>query len=226
MKVVAISDLHGLLPVIPECDILLIAGDICPHFDRPVGGAGDIFGQSYWLRHDFEEWLDNVPAKEVCATWGNHDWIGEKRPDMVPKLRWHLLNDQGAEVLGVKVWGTPWQPYFHGWAFNAPPPLYPDGEAFLKKKYDLIPDDTDIIISHGPPRGFGDVTHDGRPTGSEALKDAIMRIKPKLSVAGHIHIGRGVWEIERGNMPKGIIANVCVLDEAYRLVHKPMEFEI
>lgn len=225
LKICAISDMHGNLPEIPECDLLLIAGDICPHFGRPVGGREDLFGQSQWLMHEFEPWLDKIPAKEVVACWGNHDFIGEKRPDMVPKMRWHILTDQGIEVLGLKIWASPYQPYFYDWAFNAPDPLEPDGEAFLAKKFDLIPEGTDIIVVHGPPSGYGDVAPDGRPTGSKALLSAIMRVKPRLSVHGHIHCGRGMWEFERGNMPVGIIANVCVLDEKYHLVHKPMTFD-
>jgi Icc-related predicted phosphoesterase len=225
VKIIACSDLHGKLPEIEPCDFLLIAGDICPHFrTKYVGDSDDLSGQEWWLRTDFKEWLDNAPAKHVVAVFGNHDFIGEKRPHMVPKLRWHLLYDSVVEIDGVKFWGSPFQPHFCDWAFNAPPG--DEGEIFLAKKWRSIPDDTDIILVHGPPAGYGDVAPDGRPTGSPSLTKRIMEIKPKLSVHGHIHCGRGQWSFNRGNKPAGIIANVSVLNEAYELVHLPMEFSL
>lgn len=220
MKICAISDLHGHLPYIEPCDVLAIAGDICPHFERQVGGRGDIFGQAQWLADEFSDWLDGVPATEVVGCWGNHDWIGQKRPDLVPKhLRWHLLTDQGVEVLGLKVWGSPWQPHFRDWAFNAPPGL--EGEAFLAAKWAMIPRDTNILIVHGPPHGYGDVAPDGRPTGSLSLAACIADIQPSLSVHGHIHCGRGV-----ARLGETIVVNASVLDEQYRMVHVPMYFKL
>jgi Icc-related predicted phosphoesterase len=224
-KVVAISDLHGHLPNIEPTDFLLIAGDICPHFGRPVGGREDVFGQSQWLNGPFREWLDKIPAKEVVAVFGNHDWIGQKRPDMVPSsLRWHLLYDKSVTINGWKFYGSPYQLNFYDWAFNAPSGA--EGEVFLNKKFSEIEEDTDIIIVHGPPLGFGDTTTDGSRTGSTSLLNNIHRVKPALSVSGHIHSGRGKWNVVRENMSDGIIANVSIVNEEYKMVHEPMVFEL
>ncbi len=93
-----------------------------------------------------------MPADEIVLVAGNHDQSIEAWgvPD---GLRCHYLQDEALELLGLKLWGTPWQPWFLDWAFNAP---RQDGEAFLAGKFDAIPPDTDIVVGHGPPRGYGD----------------------------------------------------------------------
>jgi Icc-related predicted phosphoesterase len=221
MRICAVSDLHGHLPDIPPCDVLLIGGDICPHFGRPVGGMQDVIGQGNWLTSLFRNWLDSVPAKHVVATWGNHDWIAVRAKQLVPDLRWHMLVDESVTLDGVKFYGTPHQPVFYNWAFN-------QEEDMLERAWRLIPDDTDVIVFHGPPQGYGDLVPDdigspngGEHTGSPSQLKRIEAIKPKLAVFGHIHSGRGQW-----NYNGSILANVSIVDEAYKMVHKPMEFEI
>jgi Icc-related predicted phosphoesterase len=226
IRVACCSDLHGKLPKIEPCDILLISGDICPHFMMPSkfggypGDIDDTFGQAKWLGSAFSDWLDTAPAKEKVLTWGNHDWVAYKRPHMVPKLRAHVLVDAGVEVMGLKIWGSPWQIYFHNWAYNSPP-RNQGGEEFLAKKWAMIPDDTNIIVCHGPPHGYGDLTDENERTGSTTLTERILAIKPKLTVHGHIHSGRGQWTVDNT-----IICNASVLNEEYKLVHQPMYFDL
>lgn len=91
---------------------------------------------------------------------------------------------------GIEVYGAPWQPEFCNWAFN----LYSESE--LKGKWDLIPNSTDILITHGPPRMILDKTDDGVFTGCAQLRDAIVeRVKPRLHIFGHIHEGYGEFFI-------------------------------
>jgi len=222
MRIACVSDLHGKLPKIEICELLIIAGDICPHFCSYYGRPGDIndvCGQAQWLGSVFKDWLDAVPAEEIVAVLGNHDWIGEKRPSLIPNLRWHLLHDSSVFINGLCIYGSPYQPRFMDWAFNLDEPE-------LKKKWDLIPEDTDILIVHGPPYLHGDLTIDGIHTGSPSLLDRIKIIKPRLSVHGHIHSARSVIEYERGDIGKGIIVNASVLDEDYQLVNAPLYFDI
>lgn len=221
-KIVAISDQHGNLPTIQNCDLLLIAGDIVP-----IAVQNNPFDSMKWLNGPFGDWLNSVPAKHVVGTPGNHDFIFQRAFDMVPKsLRWHLLIDNLAEVEGLKIWGSPWQNWFYDWAFNAPPDEE-GGQEFLARKYRAMPDDTDIIVSHGPPRGYGDqIDLRGDRLGSQALTDRIMEVKPKLVVCGHIHTSRGQWTFPRGNAADGIIANVAILNDEYKMVYEPMVFEI
>jgi len=117
-----------------------------------------------------------------------------------------------------------YQPYFYDWAFNAPDG--PEGEIFLTKKWAMIPENVDLLLVHGPPRWYGDIAPDGRPTGSPSLIAKILELKPKLSVHGHIHCGRGQWTFPRGNAPDGYIVNASVLDEDYKLSNKPIVIEI
>ena len=224
MKIVAISDMHGKLPDIPDCDVLVIAGDICPHFHANyVGDDSDCTGQSDWLRGSFNNWLDCVRAKRVVVTPGNHDWVFEKRPDLVPAIRWDLLIDSSVVIEGKTFYGSPWQPYFYAWAFNAPP-AEEGGEEFLRQKWSHIPVNTDVLVVHGPPAGYGDLTAHGDRTGSPSLLEKIKEVQPALSVHGHIHEARGKWEIGRDK--QSIIANVSVVNRGYELVHDPMVFEI
>lgn len=221
MKIMAISDTHGNLPDISPCDLLLHGGDICP------GGYKEpILNQLKWINGPFREWLEDIPAKHVVMVPGNHDWLFEPQNQVIlPNLRWHLLIDNLATIYGLKIYGTPWQLPYGYWAFNAE-------EKDLERKYRYIPDDIDILISHGPPFGFGDkVIETGfngkewfeyqRGVGSKSLMERILQIKPKLTVVGHIHEDRGIWETE------GIvIANCSHVDVTYRKRFPPMEFNL
>jgi Icc-related predicted phosphoesterase len=206
MRIVAIADLHGHLPEIPPCDLLLIGGDICID--------GDPLRQAAWLTREFRAWLDSVPAKEVIATWGNHDWVGERGRHLVPRLRWHLLNDEALALDGLKIYGSPWQPRFFDWTFNLDEPE-------LARKWQAIPDDADILVLHGPPLGYGDF-NGHEHAGSLSLLERIRQVKPKLAIFGHIHEGRGEWRLEGGTL----LANVTILDVQYQMVYPPWEVEI
>jgi Icc-related predicted phosphoesterase len=213
-KLICTADLHENLIDIPACDLLLIAGDVSFAF------KGDLAAKQYFLAHEFGAWLERVPAREVVLVAGNHDQSIERwgPPD---GLRCHYLEDTGIELCGLKLWGTPWQPWFYDWAFNAP---RRDGEAFLASKFELIPDDTDVVICHGPPRGFGDHTGpaDGQPhVGSTALVEALERVQPRLMLCGHIHSGYGRYRLG----PTEII-NAALVDNDYRPINPVIEISL
>lgn len=86
---------------------------------------------------------------------------------------------------GIKFYGSPWQPWYYDWAFNEQ-----RGEK-IKAKWDLIPEDTDVLITHGPPMGILDKTLESGHVGCEELVKAVHRIKPKLHIFGHIHEDHG-----------------------------------
>lgn len=217
MLICAVSDLHGNLPAIPSCDLLLIAGDICPTHNHNVDF------QEQWIETNFRYWLRDIDAKQKIFCAGNHDFVFQKNPNFGQKLIQNnypaiYLQDASVEFEGLKIYGTPWQPYFYDWAFN----LY---EEDLSKKWDLIPADADIIVVHGPPRGYGDwaprVNGGYENTGSPSLLTKIEEVKPKLVVFGHIHEGRGEWDLDKTKL-----ANVTVLDRNYKMVYEPWVYEI
>jgi Icc-related predicted phosphoesterase len=213
IKVVAVSDLHGNLPAIPPCDLLLLAGDITPVESHRLPF------QAQWLDTTFRAWLRQVPARKVVAVAGNHDLIFERAAHEVPRdLPWTYLQDSGITWEGLRIWGTPWQPWFYDWAFN----LY---EPDLLAKWALIPPGTDVLLLHGPPHGYGDGVpqRDGhvRHTGSPGLLARIEAIQPRLCVYGHIHEGRGEWRLGRT-----VLANVTLVDDGYSAVYSPWEHEL
>jgi Icc-related predicted phosphoesterase len=202
------SDLHGELPdKLPDCDIVLLAGDICP----PAKRVRQIGWMDDWLRR----WLRRID-KPVFACAGNHDWPMYESPEEVARLRlhWTYLQDKATEYEGLKIYGTPWQQKFYDWAFNL-------DELHLAGKWNMIPDDTDILICHSPPKYYGDLTIDGRFAGSESLTWRIKDIAPKLVVFGHIHPGRGEWRFGETTL-----ANVAMVGRDDKLAHEPWVGEI
>jgi Icc-related predicted phosphoesterase len=226
MKIVCTADMHGYLPTIPRCDLLLIAGDICPAHNHGLEF------QREWLDTVFRRWLmKDVPAEEIVAVWGNHDLIAETRREEggktlyrhigPPSLPIPFLTDRMYEYNGLKIWGMPWQlPFSEGWAFNLPEPA-------LKEKCALIPRDVDVIVSHGPPYGMGDMTFDGRPAGSRSLRWTVGHHDARLVVCGHIHEDYGQWPLARAGEPTGrLVVNASHVDLRYRPVNPPVEIEL
>lgn len=172
MRLVLGSDLHGYLPEVPPCDVLVLAGDIMPanHQRRFYSGS-------------LKRWLDNIPAHHIVAIWGNHDWPYNIQG--LPNLRWHMLVDKATILDGVTFYGSPWSLPFYEWAWQAP-------EETLIKLYSFIPDNTDVLISHTPPLAMCDKNNEGFHSGSKSLYDRMAKLPQlKLLVCGHIHEAHG-----------------------------------
>lgn len=208
MLILATADLHGHLPKIPECDILLIGGDVCP-----VQGSHKSHIQATWMTKFFREWLESVPAKHIVGIGGNHDFVledvDEKRK--IADLPWTYLQDEEVTIDGVRIWGSPWVPNLPRWAFHGGM-----NSAVIEGTVKNIPKGLDILLSHGPMDGYGDVVGPqyGGPThvGCLNMADHVKTIKPRAFVCGHIHEGRGHYRhkhIEQG------IFNVSHMDEMY-----------
>jgi predicted phosphodiesterase len=213
MKIVALSDQHGHLPAVPACDLLLLAGDLTPVQNH------DPFYQARWLDTEFRAWLAGLPARRIIGVAGNHDFVFERTPYLVPRdLPWTYLEDAGIEWEGLRIYGTPWQLPFFDWAFNLPPEE-------LRRKWARIPDDTDILVLHSPPLGYGDgvpLRSGGvRRCGCPHLLERIEAVRPRLAVFGHIHEARGEWQLGPTRL-----ANVTLLDALYRPVHPPWIYEL
>ncbi|KYB28543.1 Metallophosphoesterase domain-containing protein 1-like Protein [Tribolium castaneum] len=170
---------------IPKGDILIVAGD----FTR-TGAPSEV--------NRFNEWMKSLPHQHKIVICGNHELSfdqtcqyikGYYRSDIKNVLCDCIyLEDSAVTIYGIKFYGSPWQPEFGGWAFNVP-----RGEKCLSK-WNLIPDDTDVLITHGPPLGYGDkITSKGNIGCVELLSTIQKRVKPKYHVFGHIHEGYGLY---------------------------------
>ncbi len=197
MKAVCLADLHGHLPVIPKCDIVFIAGDICPD--------GSVLEQYDWLDKSLRPWLEHLPTPKVFATWGNHDWVGET--SMIPEgLKWETLINRVQQYEGLKIAGFPWTTVASMWAFHKPRSAC---EAFAASFYHEL--ECDVLLNHTPPYSIGDLCPDGERVGSVELLRYLSRGNPKICVTGHIHEGRGTYYLPDG----GLVVHASYLDGHY-----------
>lgn len=227
MRIVALSDQHGHLPDIPACDLLIVAGDVCPDRIDGVLAQEDPARQKAWFETRGRDWLGKAPAAHRIVTWGNHDWCGQVcRVDAGSAASGlEILVDAGTTVHAdgtarpISVWATPWTRAFNQWAFMKSP-------VDLAELYAAVPDGIDILVTHQPPLGYGDRFVDadtGRieHVGSAELLAALRRIRPKLVVCGHLHDGYGRFEYE--GIP---IWNVSVVNDDYALVRPPTIIDV
>ena len=215
IRITFISDTHNKHKQVTS---LLPGGDLLLH-------AGDLTSMRY--QHEIQSfcsWFDklNVYDHKVFIA-GNHDWgfqnNTEKIMEIVNSYKWIDYLQDNMILVGenygemIKIWGSPWQPEFYDWAFNLPR----EGKE-LKEKWDLIPSDVDILITHGPAHGYLDRVIGGwENLGCELLAEAIKAKKPKIHVCGHIHSGYGY--IFDGDTH---YINASVLNEQYNFTNKPL----
>ena len=231
MRICAISDTHGAKYhsklIIPECDVLIHAGDI--------GGRTNTLELA-----EFLTWFSSQPADKKIFIAGNHDlvldsdWVKkqqEKNPiygliaeqqhnDAIQLLKdfdvEYLLNS-GFEYNGLKFWGSPYSPSFHRqhWAFNA------DRGKEINQYWKMIPKETDILIIHSPVRGIHDRLVEGEHKGCVDLNIIVKNIEPSLFICGHIHEGYGFQ-----TNGKTTYINASVLNRDYVLTNEPFLIDI
>lgn len=177
MKIVAVSDTHCHEPVLPEGDVLVHAGDLTISGSRKETEAA-----VRWLGREAKKY------KWVVCIGGNHDFflyhagakVSRQFIKQFGKENIVYLQDEGTCIDGVNFWGSPWQPWFMDWAWNAQ--RGPD----IKRYWDMIDGCTDVLVTHGPPKNILDWAGPER-VGCEELASAVRRIKPTAHIFGHIH---------------------------------------
>lgn len=192
MRIVAVADTHSFEEdvVVPDGDVFIHAGDL-----MRLGGLEELVPVARWLHQ--------LPHAQKIVVAGNHDWCFAESRERAVRLLGpdvHYLQDSGVVLDGIRFWGSPWQPEFHSWAFNVP-----RGER-LREIWSRIPDETDVLVTHGPPYGLGDRVH-RRRVGCRELLAARARVRPTLHLFGHIHEDGGVFEDAHG-----LLANVTTVE--------------
>jgi len=206
MRLILLSDTHGFHDdlSIPEGDILIHAGDI-----TMSGTLHEI--------ELFDQFLSQQPHRHKIVIAGNHDVCFESRPDEARRLIKHAvyLQDTGIEIDGVKFWGTPWQPWFMDMAFNVA------SNSGRRARWNLIPRDTHVLITHTPPRSILDLTSLGENVGCEELALAVKKLGPRLHVFGHIHEAYGIRAIGDTTY-----INACNSSLRYQAIQPPIVFDL
>ncbi len=214
ISITCISDTHTkhLQLNLTGGNLLICAGDI-----TNMGSYSDLIS--------FLNWFDKQNYTYKIFIAGNHDFYLEDHStkniqDTIYKLYGDncniiYLNDNGINLFGLNIWGSPVQPRFFDWAFNR------DRGEDIKKHWNLIPDNTDILITHGPPSGILDKNESGQNTGCKDLLYKIIEINPIINIFGHIHEGYGYHD--NGNT---LFLNASVLDSRYNYKNKPIDLQL
>lgn len=181
MRIWHISDTHGnhnQLQVPENVDIVVHSGDasnwLDPYRNEPEMRA-------------FIDWFAELAAPVKVFVPGNHDTSVEKgliSRELIERCGIKMLVDQGMEIGGLRFWGSPWTPRYGTWSWMK-------DRGTINRAWDRIPDDTEVLITHGPPYGVLDATYNRgnkvELTGCSALMKRVAKIQPKLMMFGHIH---------------------------------------
>ncbi len=206
MIITCISDLHGETPTLPGGDLLLIGGDITA---RGLIKEWD----------NFFSWLRKQKYRKIVLIAGNHDGFLKHSCSSQESRDLGLydntepceyLRDSGCEFEGLKIWGSPWTSWFKG--------IHPEYAHYTKRTEDelrdcweLIPEDTDILLTHSPPYGVYDSISSNIHVGSTSLKKRLEKLPLKLHVFGHIHEHGGKTMV----LKDITMVNASYLDEKY-----------
>jgi Icc-related predicted phosphoesterase len=225
MKIWTISDTHTKhleleLPDHNEIDMVIHAGDASSTKDTSFNEAE---------MREFLQWFDSLPYKYKIYIPGNHDtsiqagmFNFEEHTDII------FLIHESVEIEGIKIFGSPYTPSFGiGWAYNI-------SRHKIDNYWELIPDNTDIIVTHGPPKGIMDYTAEGHSvytqTGCKALLNNIKLINPKYHIFGHLHdednvLNCGTFKPNNDKADTTYV-NACTMNLSYNIVNNGIIIEV
>jgi len=187
MKIAFISDTHN------KHEKLNFSSEIYEDVDTIIH-SGD-FSHNLPQLFEFMEWYSKTPFKNHILIPGNHELCVQKNEDLFYRAckKYDIIGLIDDEVIidGIKIYGTPWTPVYFNWA-------YMKDDYLLDIVWDKIPDDTNILVSHGPSYGILDTVNDyGNKinVGSRTLADRMDELdKLKIHIFGHIHLSRGMYK--------------------------------
>lgn len=186
VKILHLSDTHGF-----HEELKIERGDIVIHSGDAANSIDVAFNTNEML--DFLEWFSKLPFQRKVFVPGNHDismWVGAVTVEQFSDRGIDVLINSDIEVDGLKIWGSPYTPrlfeHYTNWAWGLK-------RSEMNKVWDLIPNNMDILVTHGPPKGILDLCgcHENRDVpcqaGDKILLNKVLEIKPKLHAFGHIH---------------------------------------
>jgi Icc-related predicted phosphoesterase len=205
LVIVMISDTHDLHRdvEVPSGDLLIHAGD----FTMDSRSAEKLI--------DFNDWLGDLPHPYRVVIPGNHDGFlkDPSRRSLISNAT--LLVNESIEIMGLKIWGSATTPLL-GEAFG----VVSDNDR--AKLYSQIPDDTDILVTHGPPYGIlGQAPGSEYHGGCRQLLAAVRRVRPMMHVFGHVHGGYGTF-----STPNTLFVNAALPGKGYDLSNRPHVFKL
>lgn len=222
------SDLHGSLIPTSEftpCEVVFICGDI-----SPLKLQANHRKMRKWLYNEFKVWAEKLPCDKVIFIAGNHDhsfsnldfmysvFPKDKKVTYLFHESYTYTSKEGKEY---KIFGTPYCKLFGNWAFM-------EMDEILKKLYEAIPQNVDILLTHDQPYGYGDVVlqhtywNTGESLGNKPLLEAVFVKQPKYMFCGHLHTStHDCVEIMQTKR-----YNVSIKDENYEVVYEPLYLEI
>jgi Icc-related predicted phosphoesterase len=219
MRLVCISDTHDEHEVhpVPDGDVLIFAGDMCT--------TGIMKEVRQW-----GDWFASQPHKHKLFIAGNHDTILRNNSTLARSLldpNLVYLQNDGYIIDGLVFWGSPYTPRFGG-----------NYDAFMEERGDplahiwsMIPDDVNVLITHGPPRGILDLSYyyprlglatEPEHAGDDDLRTRVKQLSDlKLHVFGHVHDSYGVETIDGTTY-----VNASIMDHEYFPVNPPIVIDL
>lgn len=213
-----LSDTHGMHArmehAIPEADVLIHAGDFCGR-----GRRSEV--------QEFAAWMGSLPHRHKIAIPGNHDRPVEESPAWAKEVFAEsgivLLLHESTKIGEISFFGSPYTPTFINWHFMR------DRGTEIAAEWREIPEETDVVITHGPPYGHGDLapawrTGFARHVGCVELLKRLLSVRPRLHIFGHIHDGYGITISDE--IPGTIFANASICTEDYCPSNRPLLLEL
>lgn len=207
MRIVVISDTHNL-----HKGLGVLRGDVLIHCGDGLNG----FTQSARDLDELDEWFGRQEFDRIFCIGGNHDFELEARVGRRTRVLQNAeyLQDESRHYGGLTFYGAPWTPELEGWAFYLPYDA-------MRAKWELIPDQTDVLITHTPPMHVLDQNRHGRHCGCPELQRRLVDLKPRIHCFGHIHASAGTLDL-RGTT----FVNASMVNSQYELSRRPYQFDI
>lgn len=210
MRLVFISDTHGKHAQLGTLsgDVLIHCGDFCDGFKNDGHSLAEI-----------DDWFNKQHFDLILCIGGNHDFLAQSLYDSGKQVFKNAiyLEDSAYQFRGIRFYGSPWVPDLYGWAY-----FLPDRDRTVK--WELIPDATDVLITHTPPLGVLDKPRSGHYVGCSLLRATVDRIRPKIHCFGHVHESRGFLTDSRTEFINATVVNSDI-DIVYQPVFRDLDID-